>query len=148
MDTATFWCIVCLTTIFTFITKEKLNFSLICSFYCCLVKKGWALKVASQFTIWWQVAYKPVVYKKKIMMFTTKFLPRGEFHPGLNSTLWMDKVLIVFTTKKLNQNLPRGELNPLVLTGGEILTPGLNWHQLSCTCNFLTRPWVNCCSAA
>ena len=29
-----------------FITKEKLHFSLICSFYCCLMKKGWALKVA------------------------------------------------------------------------------------------------------
>ena len=31
---------------FMFIAKEKLHFSLICSFYCCLVKGGWALKVA------------------------------------------------------------------------------------------------------
>ena len=29
-----------------FITKEKLHFSLIYSFYCCLVKERWALKVA------------------------------------------------------------------------------------------------------
>ena len=26
---------------FTFIEKEKLHFSLICSYYCCLVKKCW-----------------------------------------------------------------------------------------------------------
>ena len=31
---------------FMFIVKEKLHFSLICIFYCCLVKEGWALKVA------------------------------------------------------------------------------------------------------
>ena len=31
---------------FMFITKEKLYFSLNCSFYCCLVKDAWALKVA------------------------------------------------------------------------------------------------------
>ena len=31
---------------FTFITKEKPNFSLISTSYCHLVKKGWALKVA------------------------------------------------------------------------------------------------------
>ena len=37
---AEFWCIVGLTVIFTFITKEKLHFSLICSFYCYLVKGG------------------------------------------------------------------------------------------------------------
>ena len=30
----------------TLIAKEKLLFSLICSFYCCLVKRGWALEVA------------------------------------------------------------------------------------------------------
>ena len=30
----------------TLIAKEKLHFSLICSFYCCLVKRGWALEVA------------------------------------------------------------------------------------------------------
>ena len=39
---------------FMFIAKEKLHFSLICNFYCCLVKGGWALKVA----------YKLVAYKK------------------------------------------------------------------------------------
>ena len=37
---------------------------LIYSFYCCLVKEGWPLKVALQFTIWGLVAYKPVAYKK------------------------------------------------------------------------------------
>ena len=30
---------------FTFIAKEKLYFSLMCSFYCCLLKDGLALKV-------------------------------------------------------------------------------------------------------
>ena len=29
---------------FTFIAKEKLHFSLICSFYCYLVKEAWARK--------------------------------------------------------------------------------------------------------
>ena len=46
------------------ITNEKLHFSLICSFYYCLVKKGWALKVASEFAIRWLVAYESVAYKK------------------------------------------------------------------------------------
>ena len=36
---------------FMFILKEKLHFSLICFLYSCLVKGGWALKVASQFAI-------------------------------------------------------------------------------------------------
>ena len=49
---------------FTFITKEKLHFSLICIFYCGLVKKGWALKVAVQFAVPGLVAYNPVAYKK------------------------------------------------------------------------------------
>ena len=31
---------------FKFITKKKLHFSLTCRFYCCLVKKESALKVA------------------------------------------------------------------------------------------------------
>ena len=47
-----------------YFTKEKLHFSLICSFCCCLVKNGWALKVAEQFAIRGLVAYKSVVYKK------------------------------------------------------------------------------------
>ena len=34
------------TSHFAFVTKEKHHFSLICSFYCCLVKEGGALKVA------------------------------------------------------------------------------------------------------
>ena len=38
--------------------------SLICSFCYCLVREGWALKVAKQFAIRWLVAYKPVAYKK------------------------------------------------------------------------------------
>ena len=49
---------------FTLITKEKLHFSLIYSFYCCLVKEDWALKVAYQFEVWVLVAYKLVAYKK------------------------------------------------------------------------------------
>ena len=43
---------------FTFIGKEKIHFSLICSFYCCLVKEAWALKVAYQFAVRRLVAYK------------------------------------------------------------------------------------------
>ena len=31
---------------FTLTTKKKLHCSLLCSFYYCLVKEGWALKVA------------------------------------------------------------------------------------------------------
>ena len=37
---------------------------LICSFYFCLVKEVWALKVAKQFAIRGLVGYKPVAYKK------------------------------------------------------------------------------------
>ena len=46
-----------------FIKKKKRRFSLICSFYRCLVKEGWALKVTYQFAIQEVVAYKLVVYK-------------------------------------------------------------------------------------
>ena len=49
---------------FTFVTKEKLHFSLICIFYCGLVKKGWALKLAVQFAVRGLIAYSPVAYKK------------------------------------------------------------------------------------
>ena len=49
---------------FRFIAKEKLHFSLICSFYCWLVKKGWSLKVAKQFAMRGLVAYELVAYKK------------------------------------------------------------------------------------
>ena len=53
---------------FTSIAKEKLHFFVIYSSYCCLIKGGWALKVASQFVIWGLVAYKPVGYKKIIVI--------------------------------------------------------------------------------
>ena len=46
-----------------FIKKKKRLFSLICSFYRCLVKEGWALKVTYQFAIQEVVAYKLVAYK-------------------------------------------------------------------------------------
>ena len=49
---------------FTFLSKGKSHFPLIHSFYCCLVKEGWALKLAEQFAIPGLVAYKPVAYKK------------------------------------------------------------------------------------
>ena len=45
---------------FTLITKEKLPFSLICSFYCCLVKRVLALQVSEQFAIWGLVAHELV----------------------------------------------------------------------------------------
>ena len=50
---------------FAFITKVKLHFSIICSFYCCLEKEGWALKVAYQIAIPGLAAYKPVSYEQK-----------------------------------------------------------------------------------
>ena len=49
---------------FTFIAKEKLHFSSICTFHCCLVKGGWSLKVGWQFAMRGIVAYKLVAYKK------------------------------------------------------------------------------------
>ena len=49
---------------FTFISKAKLQFSLICNFHYCLLKGDWALKVAYQFAIRGLVAYKPATYKK------------------------------------------------------------------------------------
>ena len=48
-----------------FLIKEKLRFSLIFSFYCCLVKDGWTLKDAWQFAARGLVTYKPVAYKQK-----------------------------------------------------------------------------------
>ena len=32
--------------------KGKTSLFFICSFYCCLVKEGWTLKVVQQFAIW------------------------------------------------------------------------------------------------
>ena len=40
------WWLLLFNSYFMFIAKGKLYFSLICSFYCCLVKRGWGLKVA------------------------------------------------------------------------------------------------------
>ena len=45
------WWLLLLGIYFMFIAKGKLCFSLICSFYCCLVKRGWGLKVAQQFSM-------------------------------------------------------------------------------------------------
>ena len=42
----------------SYFTKEKLHFSRICSFYCCLVKKGGAL--SQQFAIRGLVAYEKI----------------------------------------------------------------------------------------
>ena len=44
--------------------KGKTLLFLICSFYCCLEKKGSAMKVAQEFVIPGQNAYKPVAFKK------------------------------------------------------------------------------------
>ena len=65
---------------FTFITKEKLQFSLFCCLYCCLVKECWALKVALQFAIRRLVAYKTVAYKKSLTK-TTYFTGYAENTP-------------------------------------------------------------------
>ena len=51
-----------------FIKKEKLHFSLTCSFYCCLVKETWALKVAEEFAVWGLVAFKRLFLKKCTQM--------------------------------------------------------------------------------
>ena len=56
-----------------FIAKEKLHFSLICSFYCFLVKRGCALKVAKQFATRGLVTYKLVAYKKNCNKSTPDF---------------------------------------------------------------------------
>ena len=53
---------VFLTAILRLLQRE--NSTLVCCFYCYVVKEGRALKVASQFVIRWLVAYKPVAYKK------------------------------------------------------------------------------------
>ena len=47
------------------ITPTTPRLGLICSFYCYLVKKGLALKVAKQLSIRGLVTYKPVAYIKK-----------------------------------------------------------------------------------
>ena len=45
--------------------KGKTLLSLICSFsFCCLVKEGLTVKVASQFDIGGLIDYKPITYKK------------------------------------------------------------------------------------
>ena len=44
--TVEFWCIVGLTAILRLLQMQELHFSATGSFYCCLVKKGRALKVA------------------------------------------------------------------------------------------------------
>ena len=49
---------------FTFITEGRLIFSLICSFYCCLVKEGWTPENCLAICHRGLFAYKPVVYKK------------------------------------------------------------------------------------
>ena len=51
---------------FTFIAKEKLHFSLVCRFSCCLVKEGWTPKVAWQFAIRRLVGYKQFAYEKGV----------------------------------------------------------------------------------
>ena len=68
-ETAELWCIVHLTTILRLLQTilrllRLLHFSLICTSYCGLVKKGWALTVAVQFVVWGLVAYNLVAYKK------------------------------------------------------------------------------------
>ena len=58
---------------FTLIKKKKLHFSFICSFFCRLVKKSWALKVVEQFSIRGLVAYEPVAYKKSKCSFQMSY---------------------------------------------------------------------------
>ena len=58
------WWLLLFDGYFMFIAKGKLYFSLICSFYCCLVKRSWGLKVAQQFSMRGLVVYKLVSYKK------------------------------------------------------------------------------------
>ena len=57
------WCLLLFDSYFMFIAKGKLYFSLICSFYCCLVKRSWGLKVAWQFSMRGLFVYKLVAYK-------------------------------------------------------------------------------------
>ena len=72
---------------FTFIAKEKLHFS-VTSFYCYLVKHGWALKVAQQFA--WLLIKKlsvvnefhPLTKVKKNSIFSCVGGPR---YPSVNT---------------------------------------------------------------
>ena len=70
---------------FTIITKEKLHFSLVCSFYFCLAKEGWALKAAEQFTMRGLVAYKPVAYKKNLILSAAACLFPKKLIPAMRS---------------------------------------------------------------
>ena len=58
-ETAEFWCIVSLRTILRLLQSKNST----CSFYCCLVKNGSALKVALQFAIRGLFVYKTSVYQ-------------------------------------------------------------------------------------
>ena len=69
-------------------------------YFCCLVKKGWTLKVAKQFSLQGIVAYKPVAYKKNkcisYIYFKTHFC-NIDFYEFDNSFLSsLSKQLVVF----------------------------------------------------
>ena len=73
------------------ITKWKLHFSLISSFYCCLVKEGWTLKVAMQGL----VAYKPTPTPPSKPICLAIYLPPGQTNsPHLHQHI--DKHLLNF----------------------------------------------------
>ena len=55
------FCVLSVSQIFCVYCERK-RFFLICSFYCWLIKEGWALKVAQQFAIRGLVAYKRAAY--------------------------------------------------------------------------------------
>ena len=63
-ETAQLWCILGLTAVL------HLHFPLICSFYCCLVKMGWALSCLRIFHPR-LVAYKPFAYQKVQIMYVS-----------------------------------------------------------------------------
>ena len=73
---------------FTLITKKKLHFSLTCSFYYCLMRRRWALKVAWQFAIRGLFAYKRVAYKKLNLRHLSSV-----FHVHCLKRFWSSKVL-------------------------------------------------------
>ena len=59
------WWLLLFDSYFMSIAKGKLCFSLICSFYCYLVKRGWGLKVAQQFSMRGLLFINWLLIKKK-----------------------------------------------------------------------------------
>ena len=96
---------------FMILTKWKLHFSLISSFYCCLVKEGWTLKVAQQFAMQGIVAYEPTPTPPSKPICQAIYLsPSQTNSPHLHQHI--DKHLLNFTFCKSQTNEVSVALEP------------------------------------